>query len=71
LEPTITVLARTKSNLPDDRRSESPPVVVRLFVSSKRRPHFKRCRSLRMNKNMVMGPETKIDCTGEGQQQFT
>lgn len=33
--------------------------------------HFRTHKCLEMNKNMVMGPNTKNDCDGKGQQQIT
>jgi hypothetical protein len=49
------------------------PAAVRPLLLLKTRPHFKTCKSLGKNKNMVRmptAPETKIYCDGEGQQQF-
>jgi hypothetical protein len=36
---------------------ESPPVVLRPFLTSKKRPHLKRSKILGNNKNIVMGPD--------------
>jgi hypothetical protein len=50
------------------------PAEVRPLLSSKRRPNFKTCKSLKWTKIwhwVLTEPETKNDCAGEGQQQFT
>jgi hypothetical protein len=67
MKPGTTVLARPKSN-PTDQ----PGGVIPL-LKSKRRPHFK-TRKIWKEQNMVMGsdgPEIKIDCAGESQQELT
>jgi hypothetical protein len=49
-------------------------VVVKPRLSSKRRPHFKTCKSLERTKICLWvptGPETKNDYAGEDQRQFT
>jgi hypothetical protein len=52
-----------KDQLVSECPLESPPgegecpVVVRPLPPPKRRPHFKTSKSLRKNKNMVMGPD--------------
>jgi hypothetical protein len=45
---------------------------IRPLLSSKRMLYFKARKSLgNNNRGMVMSPETKIDCAGEGRQQCT
>jgi hypothetical protein len=47
---------------------------IRPLLSSKRRPHFKTRKYMQRTKILSWvptGPDTKYDCAGEDQQQFT
>jgi hypothetical protein len=71
-EPRIAVLARTRSNLLDWTKisHEKKTVAVRPALPGRQGSISIHVKVLG-EKNTVMGPDTKYDCAGDGQQQYT
>jgi hypothetical protein len=70
MRPTILRLIRCRGNVFICSPIGKWPVLVRPLLSSKRRPRFIHIK-IWNEKNMVICPETKTDCGGKGEQQFT
>jgi hypothetical protein len=73
---TSLVGIRTKNHCAGEAQQQfrSQSIVDRPLLPSKRRHHFKKCRSLEGTKIwswVPTGPETKTECAGQGQQQLT